>query len=153
MRMPALLIVAAVLSLQAPATAGLYGQYRLRDLLQQASGVVVAQVVRGTNTTGVSLQLEIGKVLKGDILPGSLTYVQVPSELGTLRSTGSSSHGIWFLRRAGDNWQVIPTAAGDIDFEDLFLPVSGVGGGVTAFKQPALTVSDRVVVELGKRVR
>ncbi len=122
--------------------------------LQQTADLIVnassAQVVQNGSTV-VTFSLNVIRVIKGD---PSLVGVSIgASWAGGRQSVAptSSASGIWFLRKAGGSWQVIPVVQGAMQLSAVYFPAPANLLSAYAYGQSA-TLREILASELASAV-
>ena len=122
----------------------------LTRLTSDSDAIIVGEVSGATGSgTSAYLLLRVARAIKGDLLPGTLikaTALQVadaPSEGGRLKGL----IGIWFLKKSGGSWAVMPTVAGRVPPSQQMIPVPAAPPPALAIDQAAAP-EDRLLSEL-----
>lgn len=106
-------------------------------------GSAVSRVVAGGAT---SFLLEPVRVLSGSFTtPAS---VIVPGVTAARTDASAPVHGLWFLRRSGDTWEVLPVVVGAALLEQALIPLPEGPLGLPYSYGPDAPVIDKVVQEL-----
>src|SRR5258706_92207 len=119
-------------------------------LTDDADAVVVGEVQSGQQTgSSLTFALSISRVIKGDVTSGTTINVTGNTRLSLTRTVGGH-YGLWFLKKAGGQWLLIPGHAGGAALETSgYFPLSKVASPamVQTTSAPA-TMSDHIAVEL-----
>ena len=91
----------------------------------QADAVIVGAVQQATiSGMTVSLSIRVIRALKGTPQEGDFIYAtwsaatmrQIPTAIG-------NPSGVWFVKSSTAGWTIQPTAMGDVNFSNIYLPV------------------------------
>jgi hypothetical protein len=120
------MVVAGMILLATDITAGTGGRRSPLDLGQDADLVVVGSASAGSQAGSViSFALQVARVVKGDAtLTGGRLSVDWDLGTGIPRTMTAAAavggNGLWFLRRSGGKWELLPAMEGDVAFADAF---------------------------------
>lgn len=117
-------IIALLTMFIVQASAGPVGLARLDRLVEQASAIVVARSLQGSQSGSIaSVVLEVDRTLKGSIAPGVIAVEITTSEEFASRRDLGGLRGIWFLSAdPGGKIRVLPAMLGSVPLEFFILP-------------------------------
>jgi hypothetical protein len=116
-------------------------------LADQAAAVVVGEVTSGRQTgNSATFTLSVVRTLKGDVIPGAVLTVNAALQRSADRDL-AGTYGMWFLRKIGSQWLLLPAQNGL--FDTIYYPLSKAASPatITMNARPS-TLSDRITVEL-----
>lgn len=123
------------------------------SLEQQADLVVVASPsATAPAGGGVALSLNVTRVLKGNLLPGSVITAQWTPGFPSVAPAAGAGPGIWFLQQLPIGWAVLPTVRGGAPLSMSYYPtLPGPILSAYAYGQEA-ALSDKIAAELGSAI-
>lgn len=124
-------------------------------LADRADAVIVGELLTGQQT-GRSLSFSIAatRVIKGGVSPGALLNVVALSRVSMFRTLGGN-YGVWFLRRTGAQWRLLPIMPSIAALEASgYFPTPRANSPLSLnTATPPITVSDHISVELAAAVQ
>lgn len=116
-------------------------------IADQASAIVVGEIASGRQTGNSALfTLSVVRTLKGDVSPGTPLSVNAALQRSGDRDL-AGNYGLWFLRKAGSQWVLLPAQNGVFDTAYYPLSKAASPATITTNSRPA-TVDDQITVEL-----
>lgn len=107
--------------------AGLGGEFPVTVAARQADIIAVARLesVAAATPALANVQLQITRVVKGESVPAYLAAEFTPSAMNQPPGFGVGhligKTGLWFLKRDGGKYVVVPLGTGDFVFDQAFL--------------------------------
>lgn len=116
-------------------------------LADQADAIVVGEVASGRQTGNSAMfTLSVARTLKGDVTPGALITVNAALQRSGDRDL-TGSYGMWFLRKIGSQWVLLPSQNGLFDTAYYPLSKAASPATITIGSRPS-TLGDQITVEL-----
>lgn len=118
----------------------------LSKLTMTADGIVVGEVVTATASGGsANVLLLIHRVIKGKFrLDSSIEVTAFDLDVNAGVGETKGKHGIWFLRRTGDRWIVLPPTIGRLPLLFSFIAASSISPSLGTVTSP----EDGLLIEL-----
>jgi len=124
----------------------------VRELIERADAVVIGtDTGRGKAGTLVSFFIDVQRVFKGNLKPGTLLPVQWDSgvEAPIWRNPPNSRKGVWFLRNNSGVWECIRARSGRVPaFSYLFYPVTDGPLPASLRHDTSLSPTDQIIIEI-----
>lgn len=124
-------------------------------LADQADAVVVGELLSGQQSgRSLAFVLSVTRTIKGDLTPGATVNVSGSTRLSLTRSL-RGHYGIWFLKKTGSQWRLLPVMPGAAALEaSCYFPVSKASSPASvSTPSPPVTTSDRIAVELAAAIQ